>query len=141
MCGFETCFRTGTKVHTRIEKKWYFFKWTMSKCRKRLRVLIEKGEIICHCNFLNRNFHLKKGKLSVVETQGMHMCIPKMSVRKQDKKTIWLTCQQRMQAFKLQLGDVLPGTCCLNKQVKILTGDDVAKQTVEESFVSKRHCS
>jgi len=87
----------------------------MSGCRKRLPVLIKKGEFICHCDFLNRNFCLKKGKLSVVKTWGMCMCVPKMSVRKQNKKTIWLTCQQRMQAFKLQLGDVLPGTCCLNE--------------------------
>ena len=91
-------------------------------------------------NFLNRKFCLKKGKLSVVKMLGMHTCVPKMSVRKQNKKIIWLTCQQRMQAFKLQLGDVLPGMCCLNESKKS-TGDDVAKQTVEESFVSKWHYS
>ena len=39
----------------------------------------------------------------------------KCLLEKQDKKIIWLTCQNRMQAFKLQLGDMLPGMCCLNE--------------------------
>ena len=63
---------------------------------------------------------LKKGKLSIVKMQDTNVNVPKLSVRKQDKKIIWLTCQNGMQAFKLQLGDVLPkqvenldrGRCC-----------------------------
>ena len=55
--------------HTqKLKKIRQIFKWTISRCRKHLPVLIKKGEFICHCDFLNRNFRLKKGKLSVVKT-------------------------------------------------------------------------